>query len=52
LNQNFLTTEKARRPDDEELLNKLLVNPLGVTSSEAEKRLQQFGLKERVCDEK
>jgi hypothetical protein len=47
LDQNFLTTEEAKKTSDDELLNKLSAKPIGVISSEAEKWLQEFGPKER-----
>ncbi len=43
MGQNLLTTEEAKKTSIDELMNKLSANPLGLTSSEAEKRLQQFG---------
>ena len=43
MDQNSLTTEEAKKVSVEELLNKLSTNPLGLSSSEAETRLQQFG---------
>lgn len=38
MDQNFLTAEEAKKTSDDELSNKLSANPLGLTSSEAEKR--------------
>jgi H+-transporting ATPase len=46
LDQNVLTTEDAKKVNINDLLNRLSSNPGGLTSSEAEKRLQQFGLNE------
>jgi H+-transporting ATPase len=43
LNQNSLTTEEAKKTDTDELLKKLAANQKGLSSSEAEKRLQQYG---------
>jgi H+-transporting ATPase len=43
LNHNSLTTEEAKKTDIDELLKKLAANQKGLSSSEAEKRLQQYG---------
>jgi H+-transporting ATPase len=43
LNQNYLTTEEAKKADIDELLKKLAADQKGLSSSEAEKRLQQYG---------
>ena len=43
MDQKFLTTEEAKKASIDELLNKLSSNPRGLTSSEAEKRLQELG---------
>jgi H+-transporting ATPase len=41
--QNSLTTDEAKEADIDELLKKLSANQKGLSSSEAEKRLQQYG---------
>ena len=43
MDQNSLTTEEAKKADNDELLKKLAANQNGLSSSEAEKRLQQYG---------
>jgi H+-transporting ATPase len=43
MDQNSLTTEEAKKATIDELLNKLAANPKGLSSSEAEERLQQYG---------
>jgi H+-transporting ATPase len=43
MGQNSLTTEEAKKADIDELLKKLAVDQKGLSSSEAEKRLQQYG---------
>jgi H+-transporting ATPase len=43
LDQNSLTTEDAKKADIDELLKKLSANQKGLSSSEAEKKLQQYG---------
>ena len=43
MDQNSLTTEEAKKADNDELLKKLSANQNGLSSSEAEKRLQQYG---------
>jgi H+-transporting ATPase len=43
MEQNSLTTEEAKKADIDELLKKLAVDKKGLSSSEAEKRLQQYG---------
>jgi H+-transporting ATPase len=43
MGQNSLTTEEAKKADNDELLKKLAANQKGLSSSEAEKRLQQYG---------
>jgi H+-transporting ATPase len=43
MDQNSLTTEEAKKADIDELLKKLSANQKGLSSSEAEKRLQQYG---------
>jgi H+-transporting ATPase len=43
LDQNSLTTEEAKKAPIDELLKKLTANQKGLSSSEAEKRLQQYG---------
>jgi H+-transporting ATPase len=43
LDQKLLTTEEAKKTSIDELLNELSSNPRGLTSSEAEKRLQELG---------
>jgi H+-transporting ATPase len=43
LNQNSLTTEDAKKAPIDELLKKLAADQKGLSSSEAEKRLQQYG---------
>jgi H+-transporting ATPase len=43
MDQNSLTTEEAKKADIDELLKKLAVDQKGLSSSEAEKRLQQYG---------
>jgi H+-transporting ATPase len=43
MDQNSLTTEEATKADIDELLTKLSASQKGLSSSEAEKRLQQFG---------
>jgi H+-transporting ATPase len=46
MDQNSLTTEEAKKADIDELLKKLAVDQKGLSSSEAEKRLQQYGSNE------
>jgi H+-transporting ATPase len=46
MNQNSLTTEEAKKADIGELLKKLAVDQKGLSSSEAEKRFQQYGSNE------
>jgi H+-transporting ATPase len=46
MDQNSLTTEQAKKADIDELLKKLSANQKGLASSEAEKRLQQYGSNE------
>jgi H+-transporting ATPase len=43
MDQNSLTTEEAKKADIDELLKKLSATQKGLSSSEAEKRLQQYG---------
>jgi H+-transporting ATPase len=43
MDQNSLTTEEAKKADIDELLKKLSANQKGLSSSEVEKRLQQYG---------
>jgi H+-transporting ATPase len=43
MDQNSLTIEDAKKADIDELLKKLAANQKGLSSSEAEKRLQQYG---------
>jgi H+-transporting ATPase len=43
MEQNSLTTEEAKKADIDELLKKLAVDKRGLSSSEAEKRLKQYG---------
>ncbi len=43
MDQNFLTTEEAKKADVGELLRKLSANQEGLSSEEAEKRLLQYG---------
>jgi H+-transporting ATPase len=43
MSQGFLTTEEAKKADIDELLKKLAADQKGLSSSEAEKRLQQYG---------
>jgi len=43
MEQNSLTIEDAKKADVDELLKKLSANQKGLSSSEAEKRLQQYG---------
>ena len=43
MDQNSLTTEEAKKADIDELLKKLAADQKGLSSSEAEKRLQQYG---------
>jgi len=43
MDQNSLTTEEAKKADIDELLKKLAASQKGLSSSEAEKRLQQYG---------
>ncbi len=43
MDPNSLTTEEAKKTDIDELLKKLAANQKGLSSPEAEKRLQQFG---------
>jgi H+-transporting ATPase len=43
MSQGLLTTEEAKKADIDELLKKLSANQKGLSSSEAEKRLQQYG---------
>ena len=44
MEQNSLTTEEAKKAKIDELLKKLLTNPNGLSSSEAEKRLHNMVL--------
>jgi H+-transporting ATPase len=46
MDQNSLTTEEAKKADIDELLKKLSATQKGLSSSEAEKRLQQYGTNE------
>jgi H+-transporting ATPase len=46
MDPNSLTTEEAKKTSIDQLLKKLEANPRGLSSSEAEKRLQQYGLNE------
>jgi H+-transporting ATPase len=46
MDQNSLTTEEAKKADIAELLKKLSANQKGLSSSEAAKRLQQYGTNE------
>ena len=43
MDQNSLTTEEAKKANIDELLEKLAADQKGLSSSEAEKRLQQYG---------
>jgi len=43
MDQNSLTVEEVKKTDIDELLKKLAANQKGLSSSEAEKRLQQYG---------
>jgi H+-transporting ATPase len=43
MDQNSLTTDEAKKADIDELLKKLSANQKGLSSSEAEKRRQQYG---------
>jgi H+-transporting ATPase len=43
MDQNSLTADEAKEADIDELLKKLSANQKGLSSSEAEKRLQQYG---------
>jgi H+-transporting ATPase len=43
MSQSLLTTEEAKKADIDELLKRLAANQKGLSSSEAEKRLQQYG---------
>jgi len=43
MDQNSLTTEEAKKADIDELLKKLAADQKGLSSSEVEKRLQQYG---------
>ena len=43
MDQNLTSTEDAKKNNMADLLNKLSTNPQGLATSEAEKRLQQFG---------
>jgi H+-transporting ATPase len=43
MDQNSLTAEEVKKSDIDELLKKLAVDQKGLSSSEAEKRLQQYG---------
>ena len=43
MDQNSLTTEEAKKVDIDELLKKLTANQKGLSASEAEKRLVQYG---------
>jgi H+-transporting ATPase len=43
MDQNSLTTDEAKEADIDELLKKLSANQKGLSSSEVEKRLQQYG---------
>ena len=43
MDQNVLTTEEAKKANIDELLKKLVADQNGLSSSEAEKRLQQYG---------
>ena len=43
MDQNSLKTDEAKKADIDELLKKLSANQKGLSSSEAEKRLQQYG---------
>jgi H+-transporting ATPase len=43
MDQNSLTAEEVKKADIDELLKKLAVDQKGLSSSEAEKRLQQYG---------
>jgi len=43
MDQNPLTTKEAKKADIDELLKQLSANQKGLSSSEAEKRLQQYG---------
>jgi H+-transporting ATPase len=43
LSQNFVTTEDAKKASVDKLLQKLSTSRRGLSTSEAEKRLQQFG---------
>lgn len=43
MSQNFVTTEEAKKVDVDELFDKLSSSKKGLSSSDAEKRLQHFG---------
>jgi H+-transporting ATPase len=43
LSQNVMTTEDAKKTSVDDLLNRLSASKKGLSSSEAEKRLKQFG---------
>jgi H+-transporting ATPase len=43
MDQNSLTTDEAKKADIDELLKKLSANQKGLSSSEAKKRLEQYG---------
>jgi H+-transporting ATPase len=43
MSQTFLTTEEAKKANIDELLSKLSADKSGISSSEAEKRLVQYG---------
>jgi H+-transporting ATPase len=43
MSQSFLTTEEAKKTEIDELLSKLSSSKNGISSSETEKRLQQYG---------
>jgi H+-transporting ATPase len=43
VSQNFVTTEESKKANVDDLFDKLSANKKGLSSSEAEKRLQQFG---------
>ena len=43
MSQDSLTTEEAKKANIDELLSKLSADKKGLSSSEAEKRLQQYG---------
>jgi H+-transporting ATPase len=46
MSQGLLTTEEAKKASVDELLGKLSASKDGLSSSEAQKRLQQYGLNE------